>query len=103
MYECLVVRDDIEDSVDNRTRFVFLAREEAAQDLDARYKTSICVRAKVTPQGDALLCGTVLNGAIWSAAIVVRGSSGLLRGVRRSGSGQSGRRTAVRSWSTSVA
>ena len=29
MYECAVVRDDIEDSVENRTRFVFLSRETA--------------------------------------------------------------------------
>jgi prephenate dehydratase len=41
MYECVVVADDIEDSVENRTRFVFLARDEAPQDLDAAYKTSI--------------------------------------------------------------
>src|SRR5665648_946875 len=41
LYECTVVRDDIEDSLDNRTRFVYLARTSAPQDLDARYKTSI--------------------------------------------------------------
>ena len=41
MYECQVVRDDIEDSVENRTRFVYLSREPAAQDLEAAYKTSI--------------------------------------------------------------
>ena len=41
MYECVVVAENIEDSVDNRTRFVLLAREPAAQDLAARYKTSI--------------------------------------------------------------
>lgn len=41
LYECVVLRDDIEDSGDNRTRFVFLAREPAAQDLAGPYKTSI--------------------------------------------------------------
>ena len=35
MYECTVLRDDIEDSVENRTRFVFLAREAGPQDVDA--------------------------------------------------------------------
>lgn len=55
MYECLVVRDDIEDSVDNRTRFVFLAREEAAQDLDAMYKTSIVCGIDQDEPGSLLL------------------------------------------------
>ena len=41
LYECTVVRDDIEDSLDNRTRFVYLARTPAPQDLEASYKTSI--------------------------------------------------------------
>jgi prephenate dehydratase len=41
LYECTVVRDDIEDSRDNRTRFVYLARAAAPQDLQTRYKTSI--------------------------------------------------------------
>jgi len=41
MYEAVVIHEDIEDSVENRTRFVFLSREQAAQDLDAEYKTSI--------------------------------------------------------------
>jgi prephenate dehydratase len=41
LYECVVLRADIEDSGDNRTRFVFLAREAAQQDLEGPYKTSI--------------------------------------------------------------
>jgi len=41
LYECTVIRDDIEDSLDNRTRFVYLSRKPAAQDLEAKYKTSI--------------------------------------------------------------
>jgi prephenate dehydratase len=41
MYECTVVADDIEDADENRTRFVFVAREAAPQDLDAPYKTSL--------------------------------------------------------------
>ena len=41
LYECVVLRDDIEDSHDNRTRFVYLSKEPAAQDLEATYKTSI--------------------------------------------------------------
>jgi prephenate dehydratase len=41
MYECHVVAADIDDAEDNRTRFMFVSRDEAQQDLDARYKTSI--------------------------------------------------------------
>ena len=41
MYECQVIAADIEDSIDNSTRFVFLSREPAPQDLEGRYKTSI--------------------------------------------------------------
>jgi prephenate dehydratase len=41
MYECHVLAPDIDDAPDNRTRFVFVSRDEAPQDLDARYKTSI--------------------------------------------------------------
>ncbi len=40
-YGCTVLEDEIEDYADNQTRFVVLAREEAPQDLDAPYKTSI--------------------------------------------------------------
>ncbi len=55
MYECTVLRDDIEDSAENQTRFVFLAREPAPQDLDAAYKTSVvCGIAKDEP-GSLLL------------------------------------------------
>jgi len=41
MYECHIVASDIEDSPDNATRFVYVSRDEAPQDLDARYKTSL--------------------------------------------------------------
>lgn len=55
MYECTVLRDDIEDSAENQTRFVFLAREPAPQDLDSAYKTSVvCGIAKDEP-GSLLL------------------------------------------------
>lgn len=55
MYECTVLRDDIEDSPENQTRFVFLAREPAPQHLDATYKTSVvCGIAKDEP-GSLLL------------------------------------------------
>jgi prephenate dehydratase len=40
-YGCVILADDIDDYPDNRTRFVMLAREPAAQDLDMPYKTSI--------------------------------------------------------------
>jgi prephenate dehydratase len=55
MYECAVLRDDIEDSVENRTRFVFLARTAAAQDLDATYKTSIVCGIDQDEPGSLLL------------------------------------------------
>jgi prephenate dehydratase len=55
MYECAVIRDDIEDSVENRTRFVYLAREAAAQDLDATYKTSIVCGIDQDEPGSLLL------------------------------------------------
>jgi prephenate dehydratase len=55
MYECAVIRDDIEDSVENRTRFVYLARESAAQDLDATYKTSIVCGIDQDEPGSLLL------------------------------------------------
>ena len=41
MYECVVVAPDIEDARDNRTRFVFVSREDAQQDSDETFKTSI--------------------------------------------------------------
>jgi len=55
MYECAVVRDDIEDSVENRTRFVYLSREPAPQDLDAVYKTSIVCGIAHDQPGSLLL------------------------------------------------
>jgi prephenate dehydratase len=41
MYECDVIAADIDDAPDNRTRFVYVGRAEAVQDLDAHYKTSL--------------------------------------------------------------
>ena len=55
LYECVVLRHDIEDSHDNRTRFVFLAREAAAQDLEAGYKTSIVCGIGADQPGALLL------------------------------------------------
>lgn len=49
-YGCRVLEADIEDYADNRTRFVLLSREPAAQDLDSPYKTSIvCAIAEDRP------------------------------------------------------
>jgi prephenate dehydratase len=55
LYECVVLRGDIEDSHDNRTRFVYLSREEAPQDLDGRYKTSIVCGIGADQPGALLL------------------------------------------------
>jgi prephenate dehydratase len=55
LYECTVVRDDIEDSLENRTRFAFVARAAAPQDLDARYKTSIVCGISQDQPGSLLL------------------------------------------------
>lgn len=55
MYECEVVRENIEDSVDNRTRFVLLARTPAAQNEDVRYKTSIVCGIAQDQPGSLLL------------------------------------------------
>jgi prephenate dehydratase len=55
LYECVVLRDDIEDSRDNRTRFVFLSREPAPQDLEATYKTSIVCGIGADQPGALLL------------------------------------------------
>jgi len=55
MYECVIVQPDIEDSVDNRTRFVFLAREPVRQDLDAAYKTSLVCGIAQDEPGSLLL------------------------------------------------
>lgn len=55
LYECIVLRDDIEDSRDNRTRFVYLSREEGPQDLEASYKTSIVCGIGADQPGALLL------------------------------------------------
>jgi prephenate dehydratase len=55
MYECAVLRDDIEDSTENRTRFVYLARAAGAQDLAATYKTSIVCGIDQDEPGSLLL------------------------------------------------
>ena len=55
LYECVVLRDDIEDSLENRTRFVYLSRAEAPQDLDAGYKTSIVCGIGADQPGALLL------------------------------------------------
>jgi prephenate dehydratase len=55
MYECVVLRDDIEDSVENETRFVYLSKEPAAQDLDRRYKTSLVCTIGADQPGSLLL------------------------------------------------
>ena len=55
LYECAVVRDDIEDSLDNRTRFVYLSRTPAPQDLDVRYKTSLVCGIGADQPGALLL------------------------------------------------
>jgi prephenate dehydratase len=54
MYECVVVRDDIEDSVENQTRFVFLSQDEA-EEVDATYKTSIVCGIDQDEPGSLLL------------------------------------------------
>lgn len=55
MYECAVLRDDIEDFPDNRTRFVYLAKAPAPQDLGAPYKTSIVCGIDQDEPGSLLL------------------------------------------------
>jgi prephenate dehydratase len=55
MYECHVAAADIEDFEDNRTRFVFVARERAPQDLGGRYKTSIVCGMDQDEPGSLLL------------------------------------------------
>lgn len=55
MYECVVLRDDIEDSVENRTRFVYLSRDPAPQDLEGDYKTSIVCGIAHDQPGSLLL------------------------------------------------
>ncbi len=55
MYECTVLRDDIEDFADNRTRFVFLARQPAAPDPATACKTSIVCGIAQDEPGSLLL------------------------------------------------
>jgi prephenate dehydratase len=55
MYECVVLRDDVEDSMNNRTRFVYVSRQPAAQDLNAAYKTSIVCGIANDQPGSLLL------------------------------------------------
>ena len=55
LYEAQVLRDDIEDSLDNRTRFVFLSREAAPQDLTEHYRTSIVCGISTDQPGSLLL------------------------------------------------
>jgi prephenate dehydratase len=55
MYECHIAAADIEDAEDNATRFVFVAREPAPQDLGGRYKTSIVCSMDQDEPGSLLL------------------------------------------------
>ena len=55
MYECVVLRDDIEDSAENKTRFLYLSKEPAPQDLDATYKTSLVCTIGADQPGSLLL------------------------------------------------
>jgi prephenate dehydratase len=55
MYECHIAAEDIEDAEENATRFVFVAREAAAQDLGGRYKTSIVCSIDQDEPGSLLL------------------------------------------------
>lgn len=41
LYECTIVRENIEDAGENRTRFVFLSREPAPRESGAACKTSL--------------------------------------------------------------
>ena len=55
MYECAIVAADIEDSLDNRTRFVFLAGEPAPDVAGGTYKTSIVCGIDQDEPGSLLL------------------------------------------------
>jgi prephenate dehydratase len=55
MYECRVLHENIEDSLENETRFVYVARQAAPQDLDARYKTSLVCTIGADQPGSLLL------------------------------------------------
>ena len=55
MYECVVVAADVDDAPDNRTRFVFVSRDEAPQDGTAAYKTSIVCGISQDQPGSLLM------------------------------------------------
>ena len=55
MYECHIAAEDIEDAEDNATRFVFVAKQPAPQDLEARYKTSFVCGIDQDEPGSLLL------------------------------------------------
>ena len=55
MYECHIAAADIEDAEDNATRFVFVAREPAPQDLGGHYKTSLVCGIDQDEPGSLLL------------------------------------------------
>lgn len=55
LYECTILRENIEDAGENRTRFVFLSREPAAQDLDVGYKTSLVCGISQDQPGSLLM------------------------------------------------
>jgi prephenate dehydratase len=55
MYECHILAENIEDTEENRTRFIFLAREPAPQDQQAPYKTSIVCGIAQDEPGTLLL------------------------------------------------
>lgn len=55
MYECHIAAEDIEDAEDNATRFVYVSRDPAPQDLDCRYKTSLVCGIDEDEPGSLLL------------------------------------------------
>ena len=55
MYECVVVAAVVDDAPDNRTRFVFVSRDEAPQDGAATYKTSIVCGISQDQPGSLLM------------------------------------------------
>ena len=55
MYECHIAAEDIADAEDNATRFVFVARDPAPQDLGGRYKTSLVCGIDQDEPGSLLL------------------------------------------------
>jgi prephenate dehydratase len=55
MYECVVVAPDVDDAEDNRTRFVFVSRDEAPQDTADTFKTSIVCGISQDQPGSLLM------------------------------------------------